>query len=237
VYVEHPNFSPPVSDVRIWRYVTLAKLLVLLERRELFFAPLGTLEDPLEGYFSAATVEELRRVPDQHPEHERARWRGIIDHNLAVLRQAREYVMVNCWHMNQHESAAMWHVYAAGGEGIAIQSTFERLKNAFAGTSQEVFIGQVRYIDFDTGKMGTVNVFEPVLCKRKSFEHEREIRAAFVLAEGTPYVPVELEVLIERLYVAPTAAGWFLDLVRRLVKRYDLSIPVEQSAMLAKPLY
>jgi hypothetical protein len=37
---------------------------------------------------------------------------------------------VNCWHMNEHESAAMWRLYSQADEAICVQSTFARLADA-----------------------------------------------------------------------------------------------------------
>ena len=39
----------------------------------------------------------------------------------------REEFAINCWHLNDHESAAMWKLYLKSNEGIVIQSTFTNL--------------------------------------------------------------------------------------------------------------
>ena len=40
---------------------------------------------------------------------------------------SRDCTAVNCWHINEHESAAMWDLYLKSNEGIAIQSTYQKL--------------------------------------------------------------------------------------------------------------
>lgn len=71
----------------------------------------------------------------------------------------------------------MWELYVRAGEGIAVQSTFDRLKRAFAFTDQGIYIGKVRYIDYRREKVLPNNsTIAPVFYKRKSFEHERELR-------------------------------------------------------------
>jgi hypothetical protein len=70
--------------------------------------------------------------------------------------------------------------------------------------------------------------------KRVSFEHEREVRA--IIDSRDPEsdrigltVPVDLATLIQRVHVAPTAPGWYEDVVRRAAKRYGLDAPVSRS--------
>lgn len=47
---------------------------------------------------------------------------------------------------------------------------------------------------------------------------------------GRP-VPVQLEDLIEKIYVAPTSPAWFRDLVTRITARYEIGVSVEQSSL------
>jgi hypothetical protein len=43
-------------------------------------------------------------------------------------------------------------------------------------------------------------------------------------------VPIDLNRLIRKIYVAPKSASWFLELVERLCKRYGLNqLPVRSS--------
>jgi hypothetical protein len=94
--------------------------------------------------------------------------------------------------------------------------------------------------------------------KRKSFEHEQELRAAVWIVESgkyplalqdpqnpsanpfceTPglYVPVDVERLVERIYVAPTAEAWQVDLIRALTRRFELSKEVVQSELSESPV-
>jgi len=37
---------------------------------------------------------------------------------------------INCWHISDHESVAMWKLYAAGAPGIAVRSTVERFASS-----------------------------------------------------------------------------------------------------------
>jgi hypothetical protein len=51
------------------------------------------------------------------------------------------------------------------------------------------------------------------------------------------YVAANLSVLIESVYIAPTASPWFAELVTAVMTRYGRSEPVHQSSLAADPLY
>ena len=156
------------------------------------------------------------------------------------------------------------------GEGIAVQSTFNRLTRAFAPTDQGIYIGKVRYIDYRREKvLPNDSTIAPIFYKRKSFEHERELRCVSEVdmekemgirqivhtsnVEGrvfneegqqinarSPFgkqVPVNLEQLIENIYVSPTSQAWFKDLVVTLLKRYDFEDLVKQSSLNDTPIF
>ena len=96
------------------------------------------------------------------------------------------------------------------------------------------------------------NLFNPILSKRKSFSHEQEIRAVALEclsaeisgskikknmdAGGLP-ISIDLNLLIERVYVSPTAAPWFEDVIRHLANSHDIAAPVVKSSLASRPLY
>jgi len=55
-----------------------------------------------------------------------------------INRNWPKFNAINCWHMNDHESAAMWKLYLKSDEGIAIQSTYRKLKDAITD-DDEIF--------------------------------------------------------------------------------------------------
>jgi len=87
--------------------------------------------------------------------------------------------------------------------------------------------------------------------KRKSFEHEREVRALVVKApvgenmldfgretmiDGLQ-IKVDVEKLIEKIYIAPSSPGWFADVVRSLIRKYGYQFEVVQSQLDSQPLF
>jgi hypothetical protein len=71
----------------------------------------------------------------------------------------------------------MWDVYAPGGAGIALKSTIARLRDSLGHYAEPYYVGQVKYIDYETGTLDLSSVFHALLTKRLSFDHEHEIRA------------------------------------------------------------
>lgn len=171
-YQPHEVFTPPPDDATIWRYLDFAKFLSLLESGCLYFARADRLGDPFEGSTTRVTVEARKDwMPKQGlPETFAAEFEQI-------QRQGTQTHFVNCWHLSDHESEAMWRLYLKSNEGIAIRSTFARLRQALENAEPDVFIGVVSYVDYDKQLIPEGNAFWPFLHKRLSLEHDRELRA------------------------------------------------------------
>ena len=143
----------------------------------------------------------------------------------------------------------MWRLYAQSNEAVCIQSTFRKLREAIGSAAQ---VGMIRYVDYETDWIPESNPLAPFLYKRKSFEHEREVRALIRPAnvpgiltgesdepsEPGKWVRIDVPKTIDRVVVAPNAADWFLELVRQVTARYEQSsVPVVRSALARTPFY
>ncbi len=211
----------------------LTRLVLLLTNRALYFAPLSDLDDPYEGYLprhdtqalsesllggdpafvrqvmAGASRSERRHIEDRLSEVQR----------ISSFRENRSKCGVNCWHANDYESEAMWRLYSALGSGVAIESTLGRLRDVLADPGLAclgIKIQQVLYRDFDTAQAAEgAGSFE--MYKRRSFEHEQEIRAFLHLpCSGGMEVPCDLSKLILRVHVSPSAPAIFYTAVQQL---------------------
>lgn len=255
MYNEHKTFlAPKNKNIKVWRYMDFTKFVSLLDKRSLYFCRVGKLGDPFEGSFTEMDVKARNASLDEF-------WKGKIDdEQLAELhrrgstfnKEVIQGMFVNCWHMNKYESAAMWKLYLKSNEGIAIQSTYKRLKESFNNNSKDnVYIGRVKYIDYGSGRIPRDNLFRAILHKRKSFKYEEELRAMVwddsILGHITrpdresykdgKYIGLDLEVLINKVYLGPGTPEWFDELVRSLLKKYCLSIKVKRSKLDDKALF
>jgi hypothetical protein len=233
--------------------VDFAKLAALLSSRALFFCQVPLLGDPFEGSLTKwvrANAERMRPlVAQQHPDFVRT---GEESRNSIL--SARAYTYASCWHANERESAAMWDLYARSGFRVAVRSTIGRLIDAAAVVPEPVWIGYVRYCDYDSEEPRENSLWTPMLQKRKSFEHEREVRVLVMdrdrmtalrstwRYEPNPIpgraVPFDLGVMLEGVYIAPHAPRWFHDTVAAVSRAFGwLDLPIVQSEMEATPIF
>lgn len=230
-----PAFAGPKNlNAKIWKFLDFTKFISLLETKSLYFARSDKLPDPHEGtYGKFGKIHRPVIGSAVNPERQ---------HLYDNYKKIRQSVFLNCWHENEHESAAMWDLYLKSNEGIAIQSTFKKLTGCFGVSGRpDIHVGRVKYLDYQKESLPTDNELFPFMYKRKSFEHENEIRALIrdenILEENGIFVPVNVPRLIEKIYVAPTAEHWILDLVKSITKKYELNNEVIKSSLFDDPVF
>lgn len=248
-------------DVKIWRYVDLAKFVSMLASRSLYFPCATTeLKDPFEGWLprshmkammeiNRGALDQMRSTQDtflaQHPHCDRVPFDALIQDAQRkldmqqLLRDTNSKFGVNCWHVNEDESEAMWQLYTVAGQGIAIESTKARLEAALNGDG--INVDRVRYMNFDSDEIDKGHRHYGLFLKRKSFAHEQELRATILLPKpgsGTQ-VPCDLDGLIAKIHIFPKAPSYYADAVRYAVERADPAItaPVMTSRLLDPPDY
>jgi hypothetical protein len=254
MYTPHPVFLDPQGITKIWRYFDFTKFVSLLERRALFFSRADRFRDPFEGSWTRLDVkfreqEKIKELKSKNHEINDEEIKNALKQDSLFYKNIKRASLISSWHYNESESAAMWRLFLKSDEGIAIQSTTERFKACFNAYPEPVYIGKVNYINYDTDKFYyPFNVpFVTLLHKRSAFEHEREYRAIISLdqafnwdEEETPlgkYVPVDVDTLIENIYVSPGTPTWYSDLILSLVGKYGLKKQVVPSVLNKKPIF
>ena len=253
MFKDHPTFiAPEDTNVKIWRYIDFTKFVSLLDSNCLWFCRADKFQDPLEGSYPKMNVEtrgKITGVPPKYLPYVEKILKGMSE----TKRDWPRYTAINCWHINEHESSAMWSLYLKSNEGIAIQSTYNMLKDSFTKTKEDVYIGKVNYIDYEHQVIEDANLYSPFIYKRKSYEHERELRAIVMKPpplgrKGLDFtvdtidfginIPVIIDALIESVYIAPSAPDWFGQLVESALKKYGYTFPINQSTIYsAEPLF
>jgi hypothetical protein len=252
MHVTHPVVIPPENENQpLWRYQDLGQLLNLVQTARLFFCRIDKLGDPFEGSLPKKN-EELRRTRFQEVLNRMPISAAEFSEKKTSLnRYLRLGMFVNCWHMNTVESAAMWNLYGRNSFSVAVRSSYSKLSRAFDVTDLEVRIGKVSYVDYDSEVFDEANAFNLILHKRLSFEHERELRAFIWPSEeeiaelkkadlGTDegiYVSVDLNSLIDEMYVSPSAPNWFAETVKRSVRNSGLGHPIRHSKLNDEPFF
>lgn len=303
-FKRHPIFVPaPSEDAKLWRYMSLPKFLSLLQTKSLFLCNLEVMarSDPFEGAlpssrFKHRNWETIADLPDSV----RGRLPGFLrkdESDLEIgfqrlkdlaesrIRQAYAYrrsYFINCWHLNEHESSAMWDVYSRRNEGIAIVSTESNFMAAFENIDHDVMGGIVSYGNYDDKdfEIDESNGLTPIVHKRNSFSYEREYRLAYwdtsvthkqlhaengffiwgdkiipdiagsgVITVGRSAGEIEkiepkpgvhlqcrLDKLVDEIYVSPLAEDWFYEIIKDIVGKYELDVPIIRSSIASEPL-
>jgi hypothetical protein len=225
MYKKNDNIKLPEDpNTIVWKYLDLSKFLDLLMSRKLFMSRSDKFEDQYEGTFSEPTYEEIKKLSENNPEF------------LDYYKSHREKVVVSSWHINEYESFAMWQIFTQNNEGLAIQSTIGRLQKALKPEiNYSQFIGEVNYIDYKKEYIPFDNMFFPFMFKRKSFQYEREVRIISDLSENNIKIndglkiDVDINQLIEKIYIHPKSENWYKKLVIELVSKLDYTIEIEKS--------
>ncbi len=189
----HPIFRPPPDmDGKIWQYMELAEFVSMLHRKALFFIKANKLRDPYEGLvpqfsnnMTRGSEQEEEEVNFQSQDQSNRFIHRLPQTMLQQFQLYRELILINPWHYNEYESAAMWNLYSHENAGIAIQSTTTKLSKCFRDNNDDtIWIGKVQYLDFSKDWMNEWNnLFQAFVTKRKSFEYENEIRAVTCLPD------------------------------------------------------
>ena len=169
----HSALRVPDQNIKIWRYMDFQKFVSLLDKQALFFRKVKMLQDNYEG-----TLPVFARLVKASMSKLFSNGNAYTNYVDGLLKLLKATTLVNTWHMNEVESAAMWDLYSNNNAGIAIQSTYKRLSESFGiNKKDDVWISTVKYIDYSKGLSGFSDIFGAFTCKRLSFQHERELRA------------------------------------------------------------
>ncbi|ESU19671.1 hypothetical protein FCR2A7T_18330 [Flavobacterium cauense R2A-7] len=225
MYVNNPNIKIPENpDTVIWKYMDLSKFLDILISGKMFMSRSDKFEDQFEGTFSEPTFEEIKKISENNPKF------------LDYYKSHRENVVISSWHTNQYESFAMWQIFTKNNEGLAIQSTIGRLKEALQKEKHtQQYIGEVNYIDYKKELIPFDDAFFPFLFKRKSFQYENEIRVIsdvtsqnLIINDGLK-INVDIDKMIEKIYIHPKSENWYKKLVIEVVSKIGFDFRIEKS--------
>jgi hypothetical protein len=180
VFKDEIPIETPDNNQNIWRYMDFSKYVDLLTTSELYFTRADKLEDPYDCSAIQFFGEPYKQYSSANPQgKERTR---------QVNTFGRLFVYLNCWHMNDVESAALWRLYSENKyETIAIQTTFGRFESEIKDKwlRDGIFISKVKYdpenagepIENPPGRLFSSSGWENIIYKRPSFAHEKELRA------------------------------------------------------------
>lgn len=221
------------------RYLDLPKFIDLLRTQRLYLRRADLFQDKFEGSFTPslrAAIEEAYVV-------------NKIDFSYEKFKkELREGVYINCWSLGANDNMALWEIYGKSEASVAVQTTIKRLRGEItewheSGTTS---LGKVEYIkhwrDPAIDILPYSNVFR---YKVVAYEFEREVRIIhdrmgqnFEKSEKESgiHMPVQINQLLTRIVVSPSAQPWFIELVKDVMKKYGINVPVRPSKLAIDPI-
>ena len=249
------EYEKPDPNDKLWRYMDLAKFIHLISTGKLYFASADSFEDPFEGakglverkekwdsFYLDFLREAIKTIPGAtqemlEPAHVEKETQRLLNELEQSGDWRRKHTFISCWHCNSFESEAMWKLYSVNTQNaVAIQTTAAHLYEAL-DRNPSIEIGKVKYIDFNK-RFASIN--GAYWYKRKSFEHEREVRAItqdFYASTKGVSISIDISTLIDRVYISPYSSKWFEEVVRSVMEKYVILAPVEHSEMAKRPFY
>lgn len=198
-YIEEIN-----DDEVIYRYMDFAKFVNLLQTKKIHFHKASDFGDRFEGSVPEI-IEKARRI-----EYQRAHEKGEIPPNghtihAEINKCLRRFTYLNCWHMKEEESVAMWEKYGGSDRAVAIRSTIRNLRRALDGhDGPAVYFAEIEYRPYSSenesgSRIEDIDIDEelkseegfdsrffitrdahslvPFVYKRTGFEYEEEMRS------------------------------------------------------------
>jgi hypothetical protein len=156
----------------------------------------------------------------------------------------REYdsTFICCWHCSDHESEAMWRLYAKDtAEGVAVRTTAGLLRNSVIN-ERELIIRPVDYRD-DYVYEYSQDRLARFFTKRLAFQHEKEARAIIVdrqaglRGDRGILVPVNVTDLILRVVVSPYAPPWMAATLSDVARRFGIPAEITSSKLNTKAFH
>lgn len=228
------NISSNLNEnQKLWRYMSLDKLIDILHKKRLYFSAVGNYTfDPHEGLLPKSLRQELATLFSGNITlpNENVKFEEMISLILSAF-------TVNCWHQNDGESEAMWKLYSDLNKGVAIQTTVKSLSDSITSElSDKILFSDVHYVDLNNNvnlNLG-FNSFKLIPAfKRLAFQHEREARLIYShpiekgMAKFRDKSPATIDVnpslLIEKIYISPYAEEPFPSSVECVLKMFGIS--------------
>ena len=199
--------------------MSIPKYLSLIANQELYLTRVDQLDDKAEILVTRKEIEY---------------WTTLFNADIQKwANKQRKKVYVNCWTVSDYESSTMWGAFADNSTGIAIKTSISRLQSCYLG-KKEIDLAIVNYINYETETVQPegepINTIRFFSTKRSFYSNEHEIRLIYESHGGKAKtgiaIPVNLDVLIDEIHVAPNAQSWFVQTIERITNSAGYVFPI-----------
>ena len=183
VFREWPSVSQPEPTASLWRYMSMDKFQSFIEEQSIYLCRIDRFDDSFEGALPTRVAEHHSKMFRQLQAPDllgRAPDSSYLRAQLSARETYRRFFYANCWHVNSHESTAMWQLYLGGTEGLAVKTTFLRMRRAIPVPSDgRLCGGLVSYVDFDRDWFDALGPVDAYFHRRIEYKHECEYRLLY----------------------------------------------------------
>jgi len=150
----------------LWRYMDLHRLIYFLNSENIFFSPLSTFYDPLEGiaekhlhdrqYLNALNEQRTKDegLPVESKEKLTEEKHEIKERFKSKLEEIQKTYFASCWYLGVRESLAMWDTYS-NKDSVAFKCNPAHLCKSIIDSCKKTNLE-----DFDTMVHGKVEYFK-----------------------------------------------------------------------------
>jgi len=137
----------------------------------------------------------------------------------------------------------MWKLYVKNADGVALKTTVGHLKEAISQSEEQLFIGKIKHADYNAANFNDIQWFDLFFHKRVAFEHENEMRVAFVHGKEVLHpvkelmglsIPIRIHSLFQKVVTSATSIDLF-DKTKRLLEKHNISSDIEPTELALPP--
>ena len=171
MFAEDFPYRDVAPNQALLRYMDFWKFEDLFRTQTLYFCRADKFLDPLEGTLSVEGVHGTSASDVAFNDRVKIAPRCYAE--IAAYRDiAKAVTFVNCWHINNKDTAEMWDAYTTSTDSVLVISSGERIK---AAVPQSVAMSAVKYVDAATPRT-EFDERSLFFYKDAKFEFEREYR-------------------------------------------------------------
>jgi hypothetical protein len=168
------TFQP---TTRVWRYMSFAKFVWMLQNKQLWLSNVKFLDDKWELMPDSSQINFLINLrPDSLSADD------VLDRLRSLVDVYRDETFISCWNASEHESHALWRIYCPTSEGVAIQTTLDCLQKSVAPLP----LHEVSYAPFKDDGGNPLRYDIMTARKRPMFAYEQEVRVVLSKDFQTP---------------------------------------------------
>lgn len=224
--------SIPKEDYVIYRYLTLEKFVHAISTNSLNFSSVLTFEDELEGigsekfldfnYWLAYAKENFSKNGGKEEPYSDEEYNNLAEQmlmNANYMYNRRGHYHMSCWQIGDCENEGMWKLYAKNG--ICIKTTVSQLCEELKISSVDGKIYPCEVIYTDSKEINTVNFFNPLIFKRKEFEHEKELRFIKSGSGNFSFESIEWNKIINEIIYSPYMSSLTKNVFDTIIDTYS----------------